>query len=277
MITVIFVLFISASYAVPLRDGEYTQHEKLASSYDFEFGEYFEGDMILTQQQKLAISTAEKNRNGLIDGVKRWPDRTVVYEINEDDFDEDQIKIIKSAMEEIANKSCIKFRAKKKDEHAVLIKGSANGCFSNVGYSTANEDDDEVPQVLNLANGCFRHGSGTAVHEMLHTLGFYHMQSTYNRDDFVQIIWENIRAGTEHNFAKYNNDTVTDFGVSYDYGSVMHYPEKAFSKNGNKTIIPLQDGAKIGQREGMSESDIIKLNKMYCESQVGEKFTTHQK
>lgn len=46
--------------------------------------------------------------------------------------------------------------------------------------------------------------------------------------------------GTENNFAKYNNDTVTDFGVAYDYGSVMHYPEKAFSKNGNKTIVPLQ-------------------------------------
>lgn len=42
--------------------------------------------MILTQQQKLAISTAEKNRNGLINGVKRWPERTVVYKINEDDF-----------------------------------------------------------------------------------------------------------------------------------------------------------------------------------------------
>lgn len=47
--------------------------------------------------------------------------------------------------------------------------------------------------MLNLSNGCFRHG--TVVHEMLHTLGFYHMQSTYDRDDFVKIIWENIRAG----------------------------------------------------------------------------------
>lgn len=33
---------------------------------------------------------------------------------------------------------------------------------------------------------------------------------------------------------------MTDFGVEYDYESVMHYPEKAFSKNKNKTIIPLK-------------------------------------
>lgn len=51
-----------------------------------------------------------------------------------------------------------------------------------------------------------------------------------------------IVSGHEHNFAKYNNDTVTDFGIPYDYGSVMHYPQMAFSKNGNKTIIPLEVG-----------------------------------
>ncbi|KAG6447643.1 zinc metalloproteinase nas-4-like [Manduca sexta] len=227
-----------------------------------EFGEFFEGDMILTKEQKLAVTAAMEGRNGLKGGAKRWPNRTVVYHIEEDDFDEDQVKIIETGMADIANKSCLKFVKREHDEHAVVIQGSANGCFSNVGLSV-DDEDGEVNQVLNLAKGCFRHG--TVVHEMLHTIGFYHMQSTYDRDDYVKIVWENIRAGTEHNFAKYNNDTVTDFGVPYDYGSVMHYPETAFSKNGNKTIIPLQENVTIGQRDGLSESDIIKLNKMYCE------------
>ncbi|XP_072936145.1 zinc metalloproteinase nas-7-like [Epargyreus clarus] len=218
--------------------------------------------MVLSPEQKQLIRAAEVARNGLRGGAKRWPEKTVVYHIDEDDFDDEQIKMIEEGMADIANKSCIKFRARKDEEHAVMIKGSANGCFSNVGYST-EEDDGEVHQVLNLAKGCFKHG--TVVHEMLHTLGFYHMQSTYDRDNFVEIVWENIKSGTEHNFAKYTNDTVTDFGVSYDYDSVMHYPETAFSKNGNRTIIPLQENVKIGQRNGLSERDILKLNKMYCE------------
>lgn len=62
-----------------------------------------------------------------------------------------------------------------------------------MGYSTLEDEDDEPRQVLNLAKGCFKHG--TVVHEMLHTLGFYHMQSTYDRDNFVEIVWENIKAG----------------------------------------------------------------------------------
>ncbi|XP_014370605.2 seminal metalloprotease 1 [Papilio machaon] len=271
ILTITFLnVLITSCYAAPLFEDVEVNEDDV--SVDGEFGEYFEGDMLLRPQQRQAISMAEMNRNGLVDGVKRWPDRTVIYLIEEDDFDEEQVLMIESAMKDIANKSCIKFRPKENNEHAVLIKGTSNGCFSNVGFTNVSEDEEEVQQVLNLAKGCFKHG--TVVHEMLHTLGFYHMQSTYNRDEFVQIIWENIKSGTEHNFAKYNNDTVTDFGVEYDYGSVMHYPENAFSKNGNKTIIPLQEGAKIGQRKGMSESDIIKLNKMYCEP---EKETTTEK
>lgn len=56
-----------------------------------------------------------------------------------------------------------------------------------------------MKQVLNLSKGCFRHG--TVVHEMLHTLGFYHMQSTYDRDDYVKINWENIKSGVYINIA----------------------------------------------------------------------------
>ncbi|CAH0722479.1 unnamed protein product, partial [Brenthis ino] len=237
------------------------------SSLDGEFGEYFEGDMLLTSMQQQAIKKAKIERNGLKDSTKRWPNRTVVYHIVEEDFDEKEIKMIEEAMNDIANKSCLQFRKRENEEHAVMIQGSANGCFSSVGFNTEEHEDgqegDEERQVLNLSKGCFRHG--TVVHEMLHTLGFYHMQSTFDRDDFVEIIWENINPGKEHNFAKYTIDTVTDFDVPYDYGSVMHYPKTAFSKNGNKTIIPLQENVTIGQRHGLSENDILKLNKMYCE------------
>ena len=48
-----------------------------------------------------------------------------------------------------------------------------------------------------------------------------------------------IYLGKEHNFNKYDNDTVTDYGISYDYGSVMHYSSYAFSKNDEPTIIPI--------------------------------------
>lgn len=59
--------------------------------------------------------------------------------------------------------------------------------------------------------GCFR--LGTVIHEYLHAVGFFHMQSATERDDFVRIVWENIQAGTEGNFAKYNDSVITNFDV----------------------------------------------------------------
>jgi hypothetical protein len=44
--------------------------------------------------------------------------------------------------------------------------------------------------------------------------------------------------GAERNFTKYNASDITSFGVPYDYGSIMHYGEYAFTKNGEKTIQP---------------------------------------
>lgn len=80
---------------------------------------------------------------------------------------------------------------------------------------------------------------GVIIHELLHAVGFYHQQSASDRDDYIIIYWDNIRRGREHNFNKYDESKVTNYGVSYDYESVMHYSAKAFSKNGNHTIEPI--------------------------------------
>lgn len=46
-------------------------------------------------------------------------------------------------------------------------------------------------------------------------------------------------SGREHNFKKYERETVTNFNVTYDYESIMHYSAYAFSHNEEKTIVPL--------------------------------------
>jgi Astacin (Peptidase family M12A) len=66
-------------------------------------------------------------------------------------------------------------------------------------------------QPSDIEVGCFR--LGTVIHEYLHAVGFYHMQSATERDEYVRIVWENIRAGTENNFDKYSADVITNFDV----------------------------------------------------------------
>ena len=48
--------------------------------------------------------------------------------------------------------------------------------------------------------------------------------------------------GNKFNFNKYNRGTIDSLGTKYDYGSVMHYGSRAFSKNGRPTIVSKKSG-----------------------------------
>lgn len=92
-------------------------------------------------------------------------------------------------------------------------------------------------QLLNLQlNGCIY--QRTIIHEFLHALGFYHMQSSYGREEFVRVAWEHIQEGLSHNFNMYSTDRITNFGFDYDIRSIMHYSAYSFTKNGFATLIP---------------------------------------
>jgi hypothetical protein len=100
----------------------------------------------------------------------------------------------------------------------------------------------------------------------MHALGFYHMQSSYDRDRYVRINFENIERGRENNFHKYSESVVSHFGTRYDLDSLMHYRANAFTKNGLNTIETLNplDMKRIGQREQMSPGDAKRVRNMYC-------------
>jgi hypothetical protein len=81
----------------------------------------------------------------------------------------------------------------------------------------------------------------------------------------VRIDYSNIEDDKRVNFDMLPQDQT--FNVGYDYGSVLHYSTKAFSKNRRSTIVSKGSSStndEMGQRVGMSASDIKKLNAMYC-------------
>ena len=80
-------------------------------------------------------------------------------------------------------------------------------------------------------------------HLFMHTIGFYHEHNRPDRDQNVEISWDNIQESSKPFFNK--RKFMEKFNISYDFNSIMHYPENAFSnhqkRNGNdgKTIKPL--------------------------------------
>ncbi|KTG31929.1 hypothetical protein cypCar_00001271, partial [Cyprinus carpio] len=126
-------------------------------------------------------------------------------------------------------------------------------CYSYVGRQGYS-------QTVSLArNGCLYHS--TVQHELLHALGFNHEQTRSDRDNHIQVIWENISDDMKYNFNKINT---LNQGTPYDYSSVMQYERYAFSKNGSPTMIPIpNNNAALGTSTEMSQNDIIRINRLY--------------
>ena len=75
------------------------------------------------------------------------------------------------------------------------------------------------------------------VHEFIHAFGFDHEQVRPDRDNYVEIIFENIPQDKVSNFNLFTGSLT--FGVDYDGYSVMHYTSNSFSNNsyGNGNTI----------------------------------------
>ncbi|XP_068427211.1 meprin A subunit beta [Clinocottus analis] len=208
-----------------------------------------EGDIVLDERQ---------TRNSIIGEEYRWP-KTIPYYMEDDLGKSAQINakgVILKAFEQYRLKTCIDFQPwSGEDNYISIFKGG--GCFSSVGNRRVGK------QRLSIGSNCDR--IATIEHEFLHALGFWHEQSRADRDDYVNIMWDRISQGKEHNFNTYNDTTSSSLGVPYDYGSMMHYSKNAFRNGTEPTIvtkIPAFSGV-IGQRMEFSDSDLLKLHRLY--------------
>lgn len=166
--------------------------------------------------------------------------------------------MISNAIDELKSKTCIKFIPRGGEKDYISIRSDDSGCWSSVGRTGGK-------QIVNLQAPCLK-VIGTSIHELIHAIGFYHEQNRSIRDKYVRIVTENIPKDKYVNFEKLEPSDEEDFGLPYDYKSVMHYSPYSFSVNGKATIESKgsPESAKImGQRTGLSDEDIRKINKMY--------------
>ncbi|CAG9791605.1 unnamed protein product [Diatraea saccharalis] len=211
-----------------------------------EMGSYAEGDILIPHPL---------GRNGVREQSSWWPNGIIPYVI-EGYYNQEQRDLIRKAIADYHRLTCLRFVPYNGQKDYITIQSGNTGCWSSVGRIGGRQE-------VNLqAPGCVSK-KGTVLHELLHAVGFMHEQSRPERDDFVTVVYNNIKPGAENNFRKADKEHTNDFGVTYDYNSVMHYSEYAFSRNSKKTIEPKVSGVTLGQREGLSRGDVKKVNNMY--------------
>ncbi|NXH17256.1 ASTL metalloendopeptidase, partial [Bucco capensis] len=206
-----------------------------------------EGD-IVPQRTRSAINCRQCNWPQASDGIVRVP-----Y-VLDPAYEENHIKGIQDAMAEFEALTCVNF-VKRTTERDYLNIKSADGCWSHYGKVGGGQT------VSVMKAGCM--WKGVIQHELDHALGFLHEHSRSDRDNHVRIMWEYISPADRPDFKKFENSRNLD--LPYDYSSVMHYGPYTFSNtSGKATIVPIPDeSVQIGQRQGLSNLDVAKINKLY--------------
>lgn len=214
-----------------------------------------EGDILIakmrTIEQQGAIIT--KRIHG-----SRWPQGIIAFEVDEKLPFKNKFALYQAIdhWQQSTNIEFVELTSTNRNQYPdyiSFIPAPGTICASYVGRKGGKQE-------INLSPRCTMMNT---VHEIGHALGLWHEQSRADRDSYIKILWENIAEDHKYNFNQHLHDG-KDFGA-YDYSSIMHYGPNAFSKNGEKTIVPLIEEITIGQRNQLSNHDIAAINAMYPE------------
>jgi hypothetical protein len=211
----------------------------------------FECDILLSPENLKEESAMHTEGTGRSKTSTRWPNKLVYYSI--DPSLPNQARVTDAIAHWEAN-TPLRFVQRTTQRGYVVFK-TGSGCSSNVGFSGG-------VQYINLASTCT---TGNTIHEIGHTVGLWHEQSRVDRDTYVTINTANIISGYEADFQTYTDRGTDgfDYPSGLDFGSIMLYGSYDFSKNGQPTMTKKDGSTFVGQRNGLSYTDINTIYYMY--------------
>ncbi|XP_063866225.1 astacin-like isoform X3 [Scylla paramamosain] len=219
-----------------------------------------EGDIVPPPSRGIVKKNGLENKIAVRDSIKLWDGAVVPYEFSMEYtlLPIEQLNI-RRVMRDIAKHSCIRFVKRTDEQDYLKIIVDRDRCYSYVGRVGGE-------QQLSLGLLCATWlDLGPIYHELFHALGFYHEHNRPDRDQYIEVNWDNIAEGSEKNFVKREMNTVELIDLPYDIDSVMHYSPFTFSKWSilTPTIKSKKKGYNFWRKAEPSKTDYRKLNRLY--------------
>uniref|UniRef100_A0A915DM99 Metalloendopeptidase n=1 Tax=Ditylenchus dipsaci TaxID=166011 RepID=A0A915DM99_9BILA len=199
--------------------------------------------------------------------TKRWDVSQPIPVYFDDNVANYERQMVHQAHQMIQASTCIRFQTNAvKQWAAIFTMPKFLVLVCNCGLSYIGKVSPLNPVYLSFM--C-QDPVGVAVHETMHALGMNHEHLRNDRDDYIDVQWSNINPQFYDYFAIADSSKFTPYGISYDYGSIMHYNAFTAAIDSSKpTMLPKQNRAVnqpiMGQRKRLGDRDVQMLNTMYC-------------
>jgi len=149
----------------------------------------------------------------------------------------------------------------------------SNACASSVGKTV-----DAGGQAIFVAEAC---AFDNLVHELGHCVGLQHQHCRSDRDNYLDVLMQNMAPGTQPNFEKLPR--LPEDVAPFDFSSVMLFSRDAFSINGQDTLrIKSEWSSMVGTNwgvprrafaglRGLSRGDVRAVEVLYPKTVDGKK------
>jgi len=183
---------------------------------------------------------------------RAWNDSKIAYAFAEDFKNKE---LVFQVLKYLEKETPLSFIGLEEEEDAVVFVNGDEHCYSYLGKVGGH-------QPVFLAPNC---GFQEILHEVMHVLGFIHEHSRTDRDEYVNINWENIQDNFELQFEKVPQELMEPIlDTKFDFKSIMLYQPHFFAKEKGLVTLESRSSQKIEPtQKGLSKGDLEKIRLVY--------------
>ena len=218
---------------------------------------YLWGDILIpisATKENSSLDASGSQKNSIIaDQESLWPNSTIPYffDPNFGNFTEARVAIHHWNLFTTLN---FVESTNQADDDLIVFQGS--GCNATVGYRGGRHENS-----VSIGNVC---DYGDAIHEFGHAIGLYHEHNRNDRDDYVEVFFDNMIPSFHSQFEKNEHDGFDSHEFTpFDFNSTMMFSSDAFSIEGRNNSMLRLNGTAIRRSEVLSEYDIQGVESVY--------------
>jgi hypothetical protein len=216
------------------------------------------GDLIVGNAKDIeAIKNGDKIVS--IPYPKLWPGGVIPIQVSPEIKKSRQYQWIQEIMKELKQNANITIRLSNINDNArVQITRGKEHCYAQVGYTGE-------PTQMSLSENC----SKIAIyHEFFHVLGFFHEQNRFDREDYLEILWENIDEQYWPQFKLFPENSFQRIFTSggpfqFTFNTIMIYDSTFFSLNQDYSMVRTDGTPFSSTFTAPTEIDIARLKELY--------------